>query len=31
MMMDPVNGLPLDTPADQIAEALGEARAPQYD
>jgi branched-chain amino acid aminotransferase len=31
MMMDPVNGLPLDTPADQIAEALGDARAPQYD
>lgn len=31
MMMDPANGLPLDTPADQIAEALGDARAPQYD
>jgi hypothetical protein len=31
MMADPANGLPIDTPADQLAEAVGEARAPQYD
>jgi branched-chain amino acid aminotransferase len=31
MMMDPANGLPLDTRAEDLAEALGLAAQPQYD
>jgi hypothetical protein len=30
MMGDPANGLPIDTPHDQLAEALGDARAAQH-